>query len=227
MFTDRRGGVSPAPYASGNLGEHVGDEPAAVAENRARLAYRLGLAPDRVVWMKQVHGAQVATVVGPSPPVPGADALVTGTPGLALCVLVADCVPVLLADATAGVIAAAHAGRRGVTASIVAAVSTRMRARGAHPRHTTAWVGPAICGRCYEVPAAMRADVARVAPAAAAATRAGRPALDLPAAVVEQLIAAGVVDIRRDGRCTAEDPDLFSYRRDGRTGRTAGVVLLT
>jgi hypothetical protein len=73
----------------------------------------------------------------------------------------------------------------------------------------------------------MRADVARVAPAAAAATRAGLPALDVPAAVVEQLNAAGVVDIRRDGRCTAEDPDLFSYRRDGRTGRTAGVVLLT
>ena len=156
----------------------------------------------------------------------GTDALVTSTPGLALGVLVADCVPVLLADAAAGVVAAAHAGRRGVAASIVAAVTAHMRARGADPGRTTAWVGPAICGGCYEVPEAMQADVARVVPAAAAVTRAGRPALDLPAAVVDQLNAAGVLDVRRDGRCTAEDPDLFSYRRDGRTGRTAGVVLL-
>ena len=134
--------------------------------------------------------------------------------------------PVLLADPTAGVVAAAHAGRRGVAASIVAAVTAQMQLRGACAETTTAWVGPAICGACYEVPAAMRADVARVVPAAAAQTGAGRPALDLPAAVVDQLRAAGVLDVRVDGRCTAEDPNLFSYRRDGRTGRMAGVVFL-
>jgi hypothetical protein len=227
VLTDRHGGVSQPPYASANLGEHVGDDPAAVAENRARLARRLGVHPVSVVWMAQVHGAEVVTVAGPpAAPVAGADALVTSTPGLALGVLVADCVPVLLADAAAGVVGAAHAGRRGLAASIVPAVTAEMRMQGARAEATTAWVGPAICGACYEVPAAMRADVARVVPAAAALTRTGRPALDIPAAVVEQLNAAGIGDVRLDGRCTAEDPDLFSYRRDGRTGRMAGVVLL-
>ena len=227
VFTDRRGGVSLPPYASGNLGEHVGDDPGAVAENRARLARRLGIGAGAFVWMAQVHGAEVVTVSAPTPsPVAGTDALVTSTPGLALGVLVADCVPVLLADPTAGVVAAAHAGRRGVEASIVTAVTAQMQLRGARAEATTGWVGPAICGACYEVPATMRADVARVVPAAAAQTRVGRPALDLPAAVVGQLRAAGVLAVRVDGRCTAEDPNLFSYRRDGRTGRMAGVVCL-
>ena len=113
VVTDRRGGRSVSPYDSFNLGDHVGDDPAAVAANRARVARELGVGEDRLVWMDQVHGTGVAVVDGPQDgPVPGTDALVTATPGLVLGVLVADCVPVLLADPGRGVVAAVHAGRR-------------------------------------------------------------------------------------------------------------------
>src|SRR3954471_2777909 len=112
VVTDRRGGRSASPYDSFNLGAHVGDAPADVAANRERLARELGVAGEQLVWMSQVHGAGVAVVDRPQEaPVPDVDALVTTTPGLVLCVLVADCVPVLLSDAEAGVVAAVHAGR--------------------------------------------------------------------------------------------------------------------
>lgn len=224
-FTGRAGGVSARPYDALNLGGAVGDDPAAVAENRIRAAAALGVDPHRIAWMRQVHGAEVAVArSGGSGDPPAVDGIVTAGPGLALGVLVADCAPVLLADPVAGVVGAAHSGRPGTAAGVVPAVLTRMCALGAEPARVTAAIGPMVCGGCYEVPAGLRDEVAAVVPQARATTRRGTPALDLGAGIVAQLEAAGVGRIRRDPRCTMETPGLFSYRRDGRTGRFAGFV---
>jgi YfiH family protein len=133
---------------------------------------------------------------------------------------------VLLADATAGVVAAVHAGREGVRRGVVPAALAQMARLGARPADVTALLGPAVCGACYEVPAAMQAEVARVAPAAAARSRRGTAALDLRAGLADVLRGAGVGQVVHDPRCTVEDPVLFSHRRDGVTGRQAGVVWL-
>jgi YfiH family protein len=227
VVTDRRGGRSASPYDSFNLGAHVGDDPAAVAANRERLAGELGVAGDKVVWMTQVHGTGVAIVEDAEEnPVADVDALVTATPGLVLCVLAADCVPVLLADPVAGVVAAVHAGREGLLRGVVPAALAAMTRLGARPADVEALLGPAVCGLDYEVPAAMQADVARVAPASAVRTRQGTPGLDLRAGIAEGLRGAGVRQVVHDPRCTVEDPRLFSHRRDGVTGRQAGVVWL-
>ena len=225
VVTDRRGGRSRSPYDTFNLGDHVGDEPADVAANRGRVARELGVPEDRLVWMNQVHGTGVAVVDGPQAgPVPATDALVTATRGLVLCVLVADCVPILLADHETGVVAAVHAGREGIRQGVVPAALSAMASLGARARHVTALLGPAVCGACYEVPEAMQADVARVAPSAAVRTRRGTPGLDLRVGVEEILRKAGIPDVVHDPRCTVEDPNLFSHRRDGVTGRQAGLV---
>lgn len=227
VVTDRRGGRSRAPYASFNLGDHVGDDPADVAANRARVARELGIPVDRLVWMNQVHGTRVAVVDGPQDrPVPATDALVTATGGLVLCVLVADCVPVLLADHETGVVAAVHAGREGVRQGVVPAALSAMASLGARARHVTALLGPAVCGSCYEVPEEMQREVARVAPAAAVRTRQGTPGLDLRAGIAAGLHGAGVAQVVQDPRCTVEDLTLFSHRREGVTGRQAGLVWL-
>jgi YfiH family protein len=227
VVTDRRGGRSASPYDSFNLGSHVGDDPAAVAANRARLAAELGIAQPQLVWMTQVHGTGVAIVEDAEEnPVVDVDALVTATPGLVLCVLVADCVPVLLTDPVAGVVAAVHAGREGVRRGVVPAALAAMTRLGAHAGDVEALLGPAVCGPDYEVPAAMQAEVARVAPASAVRTRSGTPGLDLRAGIAEVLRRTGVRQVVHDPRCTVEDPRLFSHRRDGVTGRQAGVVWL-
>ncbi|MFF3206118.1 peptidoglycan editing factor PgeF [Streptomyces sp. NPDC002962] len=227
-FTDRWGGVSAAPYEELNLGGAVGDDPDAVRVNRELAAKSLGLDPALVVWMNQVHGNDVAEVDGPwttglTPPV---DALVTATRGLALAVLTADCVPVLLADPVAGVVAAAHAGRPGMVKGIVPAAVDAMESLGADPSRIVARTGPAVCGRCYEVPEAMRAEVAAVEPAASAETSWGTPAVDVIAGVHAQLDRLGVHDRERSPVCTRESNDHFSYRRDRSTGRLAGYVWL-
>ncbi|SED57566.1 peptidoglycan editing factor PgeF [Streptomyces sp. TLI_105] len=227
-FTDRWGGVSAVPYEELNLGGAVGDEPAAVRANRAAAAGALGLDPARVVWMNQVHGADVVEVDGPwgDADVPSVDAIVTDRPGLALAVLTADCVPVLLADPVAGVAAAAHAGRPGMTAGVVPAAVAAMTKLGADPARIVARTGPAVCGRCYEVPETMRAEVAAVEPAAHAETSWGTPAVDVAAGVRAQLARLGVRDIEDAGVCTLESRDHYSYRRDRTTGRLAGYVWL-
>lgn len=227
VVTDRRGGRSRAPYDSFNLGDHVGDEPADVAANRSRVARELGVGEDRLVWMNQVHGAGVAVVDGPQDgPLPDTDALVTAVPGLVLGVLAADCVPVLLTDPVAGVVAAVHAGREGLRRGVLPATLSAMASLGARARHVTALLGPAVCGACYEVPPAMQAEVAAVAPAAAVPTRRGTTGLDLRAGLADILGRAGVTEVVHDPRCTVEDPNLFSHRRDGVTGRQAGLVWL-
>ncbi|MER7621461.1 peptidoglycan editing factor PgeF [Streptomyces sp. NPDC126503] len=227
-FTDRWGGVSAVPYEELNLGGAVGDDPAAVRANRARAAGELGLRPADVVYMNQVHGAEVAVADGPwrGDAVPSADATVTTRPGLALAVLTADCVPVLLADPVAGVVSAAHAGRPGMIAGIVPAAVRAMTELGADPGRIVARTGPSVCGRCYEVPEAMRAEVAEAEPAAYAETSWGTPAVDVAAGVRAQLARLGVRDVEDAGVCTLESRDHYSYRRDRTTGRLAGFVWL-
>ncbi|MBG0856039.1 peptidoglycan editing factor PgeF [Streptomyces spinoverrucosus] len=228
-FTDRWGGVSAVPYEELNLGGAVGDDPEAVRTNRELAAKSLGLEAGRVVWMNQVHGDDVAVVDGPwdsAAPIPSVDAVVTRRRGLALAVLTADCVPVLLADPVAGVVAAAHAGRPGMVAGVVPAALRAMMELGAEPDRIVARTGPAVCGRCYEVPEAMRAEVAAVEPEAYAETSWGTPAVDVAAGVHAQLTRLGVRDRAQSPVCTLESGDHFSYRRDRTTGRLAGYVWL-
>ncbi|MFF3390521.1 peptidoglycan editing factor PgeF [Streptomyces sp. NPDC002669] len=228
-FTDRWGGVSAAPYEELNLGGAVGDDPAAVLANRERAAHDLGLDPARVVWMNQVHGRDVVVVDGPwgeAEEIPAVDAVVTARRGLPLAVLTADCTPVLLADPVAGVVAAAHAGRPGLVAGVVPAAVEAMTGLGAEVSRIVARTGPAVCGRCYEVPAEMRAEVARSVPAAWSETSWGTPAVNVVAGVHAQLEALGVEDRRASPVCTLESSDHFSYRRDRTTGRLAGYVWL-
>jgi YfiH family protein len=227
-FTDRWGGVSAAPYDELNLGGAVGDDPGAVRTNRELAAKSLGVDPARVVWMNQVHGADAVVVEEPwgERPVPEVDAIVTARRGLALAVLTADCVPVLLADPVAGIAAAAHAGRPGLVAGVVPAAVRAMTEQGADPARIVARTGPAVCGRCYEVPSAMRAEVAAVEPAAHAETSWGTPAVDVAAGVHAQLERLGVRDREQSPVCTLESADHFSYRRDRTTGRLAGYVWL-
>lgn len=221
-FTTRTGGVSRPPYDSLNLGTHVGDDPAAVAANRRTVARAVGVRA--LVVATQVHGCDVVHVTGPwDGEVPEADALVTTSPGLALGVLVADCTPVLLAAPDQGVIGVAHAGRQGMAAGVVLALVEAMRQLGA--RGLVARLGPSVCPRCYEVPAALREQVAARVPVAASVTRHGTPALDVAAGVLEQL-APHCTDLLQRPGCTSERPDLYSYRRDGTTGRAAGLVWL-
>jgi YfiH family protein len=230
-FTDRHGGVSGAPFDSLNLGWSGGDDPHAMAENHRLVMddFAPGDGVERLAELGQVHGDQVA-VVGPEGPrhdVHGhlhgiGDGLVTAEPGITLSVRAADCVPVLFADPEAGVIGACHSGRPGVVAGIVPATLAAMRRLGA--TDISAWVGPHVCGRCYEVPEEMQDAVASVEPATRATTSWGTPSLDLGAGVRAQLDREGVavVDV---SRCTRESPDLFSYRREGKlSGRQAGLI---
>jgi polyphenol oxidase len=217
--------MSRPPYDSFNLGTGVGDDPEAVAANRKRLADELHLAPERLVWMEQVHGRTAAVVDGPQPKaVEMTDALVTREPNLALIALTADCVPVLMADPEAGVVAAVHAGRVGARIGVVPAALQAMTEAGAATERVEVLLGPSVCGECYEVPAEMQADVEKHLPGSACKTRQGTTGLDLRAGLWRQLADAGVAKIGIDPRCTVEDQTLFSHRRNGTTGRLAALT---
>jgi hypothetical protein len=228
VTTTRAGGRSKPPFDTFNLGDHVGDDPAAVAANRARLAAAVGLGPGRVVWMNQVHGDRVEVVDEPQSAAVGGrvgtDALVTSTPRLALAVVTADCVPVLMADARAGVAAAVHAGRIGAQRGVVARAVEAMLALGARPDDISALLGPAVSGRNYEVPPGMADEVEATLPGSRTTTAAGTPGLDLRAGIACQLKQLGVTAIDIDPRCTVDDSTLFSHRRDAPTGRLASLV---
>ncbi len=230
LFTSRAGGVSAAPFDTLNMGASVGDDPDAIAANRRLVAEACGLGQDRLTWMHQVHGPAVVYVppsrAGSTGPLPQVDAQFTDVPGLAMVVLVADCAPVLLADPRARVVGVAHAGREGMAAGVVTELVAAMSGAGADPAQMTAAIGPHICGACYEVPEEMRARVAAQEPDAGCVTRAGTPGIDIRAGIKAQLARAGVQQVTGDPRCTAETPGLYSYRRDGRTGRFAGLVWL-
>jgi YfiH family protein len=221
-FTDRYGGVSAVPFDELNLALVGEDDPASVAENLGRVV--ADFAPGAsVADMHQVHGRRVVDVeLGASRP--ECDGVVTDSADVVLLVRAADCVPVLLADPDARVVGAAHSGRPGLLAGVVPATVERMRAHGATA--ITAWVGPHVCGACYEVPQAMQDEVAAAVPAARATTSWGTPALDIGAGVRAQLAEAGVAVVDAS-RCTRESADLYSYRRDGASaGRLAGLVRL-
>lgn len=214
-------------YGTFNLSAGVGDDPGAVAANRARLTAELGVP---VVFLQQVHGTRVAIVDAPpgqgDADRPATDAAVTAEPGVGLAVLSADCVPVLLSDARAGVVGAAHAGRVGAAEGVLPAVVAAMQDLGAQAGAIEVLLGPAVCGACYEVPAAMRAEVDARLPGSAVRTRKGTPGLDLRAGLYHQLVELGVGKVGADPRCTMEDRALYSHRRDGRTGRQAAIVWL-
>jgi YfiH family protein len=229
VSTTRAGGVSAPPFDTFNLGDHVGDDPKAVAANRSRLAATLGLAEkggvDRVVWMNQVHGDRVEVVDGPrDTAIDDTDALVTSAPRLALAVVTADCVPVLMADARAGVVAAVHAGRDGAARGVVVRAVEAMLGLGAQAGDISALLGPAVSGRNYEVPAAMADEVEAALPGSRTTTSSGTPGLDLRAGIACQLRGLGVTAIDVDPRCTVADPTLFSHRRGAPTGRLASLV---
>lgn len=230
-FTTRAGGVSLPPWDGLDLGLNVGDDPARVRANRALVDQWAGA---RVAWATQVHGIDVRVVA--ERPAAGQDSvgevdvLVSGIPEAAVGVLVADCVPLLLADPTARVVAAVHAGRRGLAAGVVQAALAAMAGQGADPARVRAAVGPAISGPRYEVPAALQQEVAAAVPATACRTVWDTPGLDLPAGVAAVLAAAGVADVRVAGLCTDIDDRFYSHRRAQRagstTGRFAGIIAL-
>ena len=218
--------------SAGNLALHVGDDAGAVLRRRRTLENHMGIGSGTLQFMEQVHSATVAPVPeaahGPAaeaaPPV--ADALLSSDGSVPLAVMVADCIPVLLAGVHADgtpVTAAAHAGRRGLLDGILPNTVQAMRRAGAGA--LTAWIGPCVCGRCYEVPEVMLAEAAHL-PGAASRTSWGTPALDLPGAADAQLSALGVSTLRLPG-CTMEEPELFSHRRDAPTGRFAGLIWRT
>ena len=228
VFTDRFGGHSEGPYASLNLGTSSGDDPAVVVRNHAPVAD--ALAVDGLHVMSQVHGADVVVADGiraeGSSALPVCDALVTDQVGVPLLARAADCVPVLLADADAGLVAAAHSGRVGLVAGIIPAVVGSLRDRGA--TSVRAWLGPRAGGCCYEVPEQMADDVERAVPGTRSTTTWGTPSVDVGAGVVKQLADLGVevTDVGAD-ICTIEDERFFSYRRQGTaSGRFGGIVVL-
>lgn len=225
VFTTRAGGASASPYDSFNLGDHVGDDPEAVTANRQRLAKVTGV--EDIIWMEQLH-TNTVTVVDRSTQVPveTTDAIVTTEPRLGLGVLVADCVPVLFADAKARVIAAAHAGRMGARNGIVANTIDKMVELGATPANIQVLLGPAAAGRNYEVPEDMANDVEAHLPGSKTRTTKGTWGVDVRAGLIRQLMSKGVTAIEADPRCTIEDTDFFSYRRQGKTGRQAGLIWL-
>ncbi len=228
FFTDRHHGVSVSPYGSLNLATHVGDDDAAVDINRG-VVEELAAVP--VIFMRPEHGIAVARLDasyldGREPPV--ADVLITTVKGLGLATLAADCIPLLAHDAASGAVVAAHIGREGlrkgvVDAAVAALVDTHHH--GAHPESVTVSFGPCICGRCYEVSDAVRLEVSQRHPLAESTTSGGRPSLDLARAVAERLEILGFNRIVRHEYCTFEESRLFSYRRDGTTGRQAGVIV--
>lgn len=234
VFTTRAGGVSCGPYGaqdgSGglNLGFHVDDDEDRVIANRDLVDRYVG---QHVAWMSQRHSARVRLVSRP----PGHgrttlgeyDALVgrRSGPGVpAVGVMVADCVPLLLATTSGDLVAAVHVGRQGLVDGVVPAALEVLAAEGANLPELHAALGPSICGRCYEVPDPLRDEVAGVVPAARSTTSWSTPALDIPAGVAAQLTDAGVRRVQRSAACTHEDERFYSYRRDGRTGRFAGIV---
>lgn len=235
-FFTRRGGASSGVFAGLNCGTGSSDQAEIVAINRGRVAAAMAVPEERLVTVQQVHSADVTTVDGPLPgEKPRADGLVSATPGVALAVLTADCQPVLLGDAAAGVVGAAHAGWRGGRAGVLQSTVEAMVALGAMRSRITAVIGPSISQRNYEVGPEFLADFLAEDPANARffAQGAGDRALfDLPAYGLAQLRAAGVGHAEWTRHCTYADPDRFySFRRathalEADYGRLISVIRL-
>lgn len=228
-MTTRAGGVSPAPWASFNLGDHVGDDPAHVAANRAQLR---ALLPAEPVWLTQVHGTRVAELGRDTDF--RADACVARAGGQVCAVLTADCLPVLFCDRAGRVVAAAHAGWRGLAAGVLEAT---VRAMGVAPHRLLAWLGPAIGPQAFEVGEEVREIFVGHHPLTGVAFRPALPGTldgtprkwlaDIYALARIRLAAAGVEAVHGGDLCTHTDAGrFFSYRRDGKTGRMACLIWL-
>lgn len=216
LFTNRHSGFSVAPFDSFNLGLHVGDNFEMVMQNRELLQKQTAA----LQFMNQVHGdsiVEIREVISQ----PTADALITQVPGIALAVLVADCIPLLLSSRT--VIAAVHVGRKGLFNKIALKTISRMQDLGAENIH--AQLGPSICGRCYEVNAEIVEEAKGDYQESILETKSGKASLDLPRALIKDLVHAGIT-YEASQICTKENLNYFSYRRRNVTGRTAGVIWL-
>jgi len=223
LFTDRWGGVSEGAYQNFNLAFHVGDDPKAVAINRQILQQRHRTPP--IVWMEQVHGDTIRQIQNADlDTLPACDALVTDQPDIALAVMVADCLPILMADETNGIIAAVHAGRNGTFLRIAPKTLRRMSELGANTGQIRVRIGPAIGPCCYEVDEKM----VRIVKENFGDRYVNGRYLDLKALNRDQLITAGIKPehIEISPLCTRCHKDLFSYRREQKTGRFAGLVWL-
>ena len=223
-FTDRWGGYSFGSFNSLNLGRSVGDDDTLVDANRSALAAVLSLSADKISFVSQVHGADVHHVqtdddIGLGPQ---ADAQITARPGVGLAILTADCVPVALTAPDTGHVGVVHAGRRGMLAGAAVQAAEEMRAAGA--KRISAYIGPSICPRCYEVPESMREEAMEICPVSGAVSAVGTAAVDVAGGVAHQLAEAGVEIAEFSRTCTYESADLFSYRREQITGRTAVVA---
>ncbi|WP_062207897.1 polyphenol oxidase family protein [Demequina oxidasica] len=225
FFTTRAEGVSLAPYESLNVADHVGDDAHAVQRNRRIVSERAGVP---VAFLNAAHGIAVEHVTAQTQTLPLADVLVATDAGVALGAIAADCAPVLIHDGASGAVAAVHCGREGLYRGVIdAAIAAIFDLRGGWSDGAllTASIGPSICGRCYEVPLDMRERVASRHPAARASTRQGTAALDIPRAIESRLAEFGFGEIVRSAACTYEDELYFSHRREGVTGRQAGVIV--
>jgi polyphenol oxidase len=223
LSTFRTGGASAAPYASLNLGDHVGDDPEAVAVNRRELAKAAGL-PAEPMWLAQAHGVNVADIDTPGPWGP-ADAAVTQESRRVCAILTADCLPIVLAAQSGERVAAAHAGWRGLSAGVIEAT---VQAMGISPQRLQVWLGPAIGPERFEVGAEVREELLRADREAGDAfqrnTR-GRFMADLYMLARLRLERLGIARIYGGGECTYGQPDrYFSHRRDGVTGRQATLI---
>ena len=225
LITTRHGGASAAPYDSFNLATHVGDAASAVAANRARLAHQL---PGEPVWLEQVHGVQVVDAAA-THGVPDADASFSRQPGVVCAVMTADCLPMLFTNRAGSVVAAAHAGWRGLLAGVLEAT---LDAMACPPGDVLAWLGPAISCDAFEVGAEVREAFVRQHASAASAFSPlpdGKFLADLPQLARQRLGRAGVLMANCFGgdACTVIERELFfSYRRDGVTGRMASAIWL-
>lgn len=221
LFTSREGGVSSAPYESFNLATHVGDDLAKVLENREILAQHFGMDLENFFFMNQVHGRDVAVIDehSRSSELPTVDALFTTRKELSLVVLVADCIPLLLHSERA--VAAVHVGRQGLVKGVFEATLDLFKSHGITSSEMRAELGPSICGQCYEVDGAMFDDVTNQIPA----TASNDSCLNIEAGLVSLLEENGIAWSSL-GECTAHNNAYFSYRRDGVTGRQAGVITL-
>lgn len=220
--TTRQGGVSLPPFDTFNLGDHVGDDPAAVAQNRLRLSGEFDIQP---AWLKQVHGLAVADA-DPSRVVE-ADASWTNRPGIACTVMTADCLPVLFCDQAGTQVAAAHAGWRGLAGGVLEATLDRLNVP---PAQVLVWLGPAIGSQAFEVGLEVRDAFTAVHPEAARAfvdgERPGKLMADIYALARIRLAARGVTAVYGGGLCTVSDERFFSYRRTPQGGRFASLVWL-
>ncbi|MEK1834539.1 peptidoglycan editing factor PgeF [Pseudomonas sp. NPDC089918] len=220
--TTRAGGVSLAPFDSLNLGDHVDDNPEAVAENRRRLTDHFSIQP---AWLKQVHGVVVAQA-DPSL-VATADASWTATPGIACTAMTADCLPALFCDRAGTRVAAAHAGWRGLAAGVLEATLDSL---AVPPEDVLVWLGPAIGPQAFEVGPEVRETFVQQLPEADKAfvpsQNAGKFMADIYELARLRLAARGVTAVYGGGLCTVTDPRFFSYRRSPRTGRFASLIWL-